>query len=63
MWAWTNLWRQCPVEDRRESAGIADIGKFHVGKMYIRVSQQTYGNFKTTCKLTEKGLEGDSPLN
>lgn len=51
------------MKDRRESAGIADIGKFHVGKTYIRVSQRTYGNFKITCKLTEKGLEGDSPLN
>ena len=58
-----NLWRHCPVKDRGESAGIADIGKFHVGKTYICISQRTYGNFKTTCKHTEKGLEGDSPLN
>lgn len=57
--------RHCPEKDRWAGAGssITDTGASHAGKMYICISQQTYGNFNTTRKLLEKGLEGDSPLN
>ena len=40
----------------------ADTGECHIDKKCICISPHTYGNFKTTCKLTEKGLEGDSLL-